>query len=162
MKVIEIAQEIFTSSLNSPTDVSPASIGFYLRESAIGKLNNLLGLDLTIGTDAQLSRNLTESEKSIFKSIYLVSYYDYQIRNTLGAAGTDSTLEISDFGTTVRKINKSELSKRWMELRKMTQEDLDNQVKSYNINGVTPLAVCGDDVIWSTNGGLSNSLNESS
>ena len=156
MKIIEIAQEIYTSSLNSPTDISVSSISFYLREAAVGKFNNLLGLDLTIGTDAQLSRNLTEAEKSIFKLIYLVNYYDYQTRTTLGAAGTDAVLEVSDFGTTVRKINRSEVSKRWMELRKMTQEDLNDQVRAYNMNDVRPVQCTGDDTTYSLAGGLSN------
>lgn len=155
MKIIEIAQEIYISSLNSPSDLSVSSISFWLREN-IGLLNNDLAIKLTIGADAQLSRNLTETEKAIYKLLYLDNYYSQKIRENLGASGTDAVVEISNFGTNVRKISKNEVAKSWLMLKKANKEQLDEQVRSYNINDIRPVQCVGDDTTYSLAGGLSN------
>lgn len=161
MKVIELAQEIFTSSLNSPTDIGVSNISFWLREN-IGKLNNVIAKDFSVDANAQISPDLNNKEIAIFKLLYLLAYYDMQIRNSLGASSVNMTVEISDFGTTVRQVNRNELAKTWLQLRKAAKEELDGQVRDYNINQVKPMQVAGDDTTWSTNGGLTNSITDSS
>jgi hypothetical protein len=146
MKVVDIAQEI-KSELNDPTDVSLPIITTWLRNN-IGKLNNALGLSVSIDSDTlEFSQELTEAEKVIFKMMYFIYYYDYQIRSSLGAAAIDRTLEVQDFGTTVRVQNKNELAKTWLQLRKETKAALDEALDDYSANEFTPVQVVGDDVI---------------
>ena len=57
-------------------------------------------------------------EASILKKMYIVHYYDQQIRSTVGAASTDPIVEVASDGSRVRKINKNELSKTYIALKK--------------------------------------------
>ena len=74
-KIVSIADEIHRE-LASPTDLSIASIAFWLR-SNIGELNNLLNLDREIiDTTLELNAELTTQQSVIFKKLYFVHYYD--------------------------------------------------------------------------------------
>jgi hypothetical protein len=79
--------------------------------------------------------------------IYSIHYYERLFRNALGAASTDSTLEISQNGFMARKINKNELAKTYASLRKQIADELEILTKNYNLNEARPLQVAGDDTI---------------
>jgi len=151
-KIVDIADEIYRE-LGEPSDLSLASIAFWLRTN-IGDLNILINKKfyitdntLEIGILAGSGDVFGNLEKSIFKMIYSVHYYERLFRNALGAASTDSTLEITENGFTARKVNKNELAKTYAQLRKQISDELGTLTKNYNLNEVEPVQIAGDDTI---------------
>ncbi len=146
MKVVDIADEIFRE-LDFPSAISISSITFWLR-SNIGSLNNLIDTSFTVdSTTLEFSADLTEQEKSILKKLYIIHYYNLQIRSTLGAAANDAILEVSSDGATVRKINKNEVSKTYVAVKRQETEDLQKLVNGYKSSAAAPLQVAGDDTV---------------
>lgn len=151
-KIVDISDEIYRE-LGEPSDLSLASIAFWLRTN-IGDLNILINKKYYI-IDNTLEIGVLENsgdvfgnlEKSIFKMIYSIHYYERLFRNALGAASTDSVLEINQNGFMARKINKNELAKTYAQLRKQISDELYVLTKNYNINEARPLQVAGDDTI---------------
>ena len=151
-KIVDISDEIYRE-LGEPSDLSLASIAFWLRTN-IGDLNILINKKFYI-TDNTLEIGVLENsgdvfgnlEKSIFKMIYTIHYYERLFRNALGAASTDSTLEITENGFTARKVNKNELAKTYAQLRKQISDELYVLSKNYNLNEVEPVQIAGDDTI---------------
>jgi hypothetical protein len=86
-------------------------------------------------------------EKSIFKMIYSIHYYERLFRNALYAATQDSVISISDEGSSVTKINKNEMAKTYAMLRKQINDELTVLTKNYNLNEAKPLQVAGDDTV---------------
>tara|TARA_R110000751_G_scaffold119680_2_gene220219 strand:- start:1247 stop:1744 length:498 start_codon:yes stop_codon:yes gene_type:complete len=146
-KIVSISDEIYRE-LGNPTDMSIATISFWLRTN-VGQLNNLLNISVAINdTTLELSgTGLTGDQAVIFKKLYFIHFYDLKIRSTLGAAGTDSVIEVSSDGARVRKINKNELSKTWLAARSAEQEELTRLITAYRITASEPLQVAGDDTV---------------
>jgi hypothetical protein len=151
-KIVDVADEVYRE-LGEPADISIASVAYWLRTN-IGKLNVLLNKPYLINeTTLEIySSNETNdpfgiNEKTIFKKIYTVYYYERLFRNALGAASTDSTLEINQNGFSARKINKNELAKTYSDLKKQSDAELKILLDKYEINEVAPLQVAGDDTV---------------
>lgn len=146
IKVVDIADEIHRE-LGSPSDLSIPAISYWLRTN-IGKLNNLLYLSLTVDdTTLEFSTDITDDQSVIFKKLYIVYYYDTKIRSTLGAAGTDSVVEVSSDGARVRKINKNELSKTWLQAKNQEYNELKQLISAYVSTQNAPIQIAGDDTI---------------
>ena len=151
-KIVDISDEIYRE-LGEPSDLSYASIAFWLRTN-IGDLNILINKKFYI-IDTTLEIGILEGsgdvfgdlEKSIFKMIYSVHYYERLFRNALGAASTDSTIEIDQNGFRAKRVNKNELAKTYSDLRKQIVSELDILTRNYNLNESQPLQVAGDDTI---------------
>ena len=151
-KIVDVADEVYRE-LGEPSDLSLASIAFWLRTN-IGDLNILINKKFYI-TDNTLEIGILEGsgdvfgdlEKSIFKMIYSVHYYERLFRNALGAASTDSTIEIDQNGFRAKRVNKNELAKTYSDLRKQIVSELDILTRNYNLNEAKPLQVAGDDTI---------------
>ena len=160
-KIVDISDEIYRE-LGEPSDLSHASIAFWLRTN-IGDLNILINKKFYI-TDNTLEIGILEDsgdvfgnlEKSIFKMIYSIHYYERLFRNALGAASLDTVLSVTDDGSTVVKINKNELAKTYAQLRNQISDELTALTKNYNLNEVRPLQVAGDDIIADPNYPYSN------
>ena len=149
MYVVDIADEIFRE-LNQPSTTSIPAISFWLR-SNIGQLNSRIHTSYTINTDTlEFSSDLSEGEKTIFKKLYLVWFYDDFVRRNLGAAAFDSVIEVTSDGATVRMANKNELAKTYLNLKKSEVEALELLIRDYKIDVCTPRAVHGDDTIPAT------------
>ena len=151
-KIVDVADEVYRE-LGEPADISIASIAYWLRTN-IGKLNVLLNkpylineTTLEIYSSDETADPFGINEKTIFKKIYTVHYYERLFRNALGAASTDSALEITENGFTGRKVNKNELAKTYSDLKKQADAELKILLDKYEINEVTPLQVAGDDTI---------------
>ena len=86
-------------------------------------------------------------ETSILKKMYIVHYYDQQIRSTVGAASTDPIIEVASDGSRVRKINKNELSKTYISLKKEEYSELIDLINAYKLRKSTPVQVAGDDTV---------------
>jgi hypothetical protein len=151
-KIVDIAYELY-GELGEPSDLSIASIASWLR-SNIGDLNILINKKfyinqntLEVAATEESGDDFTNIEKSIFKMIYSIHYYERLFRNALGAASTDSVISVTDDGSTVVKINKNELAKNYASLRKQINDELQLLTKNYNLNEAKPLQVAGDDTI---------------
>jgi len=133
-KIIDIADELHRE-LGEPDDISIPSIAFWLR-SNVGKLNIHINKKYFINTldlevDAISPETFTITEKTIFKKLYNIHYYDRQIikligksnalnlinqdtsssgeNATTGSANSDS-IEISENGFSYRKTNSESTS----------------------------------------------------
>ena len=151
-KIVDVADEIYRE-LGEPSDISIASIAYWLRTN-IGKLNVLLNkpylineTTLEIYSSDETKDPFGINEKTIFKKIYTVYYYERLFRNALGAASTDSVIEINQNGFSARKINKNELAKTYSDLKKQSDAELKILLDKYEINEVAPLQVAGDDTV---------------
>jgi len=151
-KIVDVADEVYRE-LGEPADISIASVAYWLRTN-IGKLNVLLNKPYLI-SDSTLEIYSSDeakdpfgiNEKAIFKKIYTVYYYERLFRNALGAASTDSVIDISQNGFSARKINKNELAKTYSELKKQADIELKMLLDKYELNEISPLQVAGDDTI---------------
>ena len=91
--------------------------------------------------------SIQPEEASILKKMYIVHYYDQQIRSTVGAASTDPVVEVASDGSRVRKINKNELSKTYISLKKEEYRELTDLVYAYKLRKASPVQVAGDDTL---------------
>ena len=79
--------------------------------------------------------------------MYMLHYYDQQIRSNISSAGTDAVIEVASDGMKVRKINKTELAKHLGEIKKQEQEELNRLINYYKTNKSKPRQVAGDDTV---------------
>lgn len=146
MKVVDISDELFRE-LGQPTTLSIPAISFWLKTN-IGGLNSKIHAAYAIDSDTdEIIPELGEDEKFILKKMYLVHFYDIQIRTTLGAASIDSIIEISTDGTSVRKVSKTEQGKYYQSAKGSEIRELDKLVHDYKSGQSSPVQVAGDDTI---------------
>jgi len=150
-KIVDIADELYRE-MGEPADLSIASIAYWLR-SNIGDLNIIINKPYTINeTTLEIEVPSNEppfgtTEKSIFKMLFSLHYYERLMRNALGAASVDGLIEINQNGFSARKVNKNEIAKTYGELRKQINAELDKLIQNYNLNEARPLQVAGDDTV---------------
>ena len=89
--------------------------------------------------------SIQAEEASVLKKMYIVHYYDQQIRSTVGAASSDPVVEVASDGSRVRKINKNELSKTYISLKKEEYSELTDLINAYKLRKSSPVQVAGDD-----------------
>ena len=144
--VTDIADEIY-EELGSPSDISNPLISFWLQRN-IGRLNSLIQTSYTIESSVssiEISPTLGEDEKAIYKTLYYIYYYNRLIQNNLGAAAFDAILEVGSDRRTVKMVNKNEVAKTYLALKKANQDELKELINGYALNRSTPLAVAGTD-----------------
>ena len=77
--VTSIAQEIY-EEMGEPDDFSIAAIAAWVRRN-IGGLNNSLNASFSIdSTTLEITPNLTDTEKYIFKKMYSISFFVLKIK----------------------------------------------------------------------------------
>lgn len=112
-------------------------------------LNDDLEIEETI-TDNAGSTTTTElgiAEAAILKKMYMVHFYDAKIRTNLTALDSDTIVEVTDQGSSVRKVNKNEISKTLLSIRNQEYEGLQKLISQYKISKSTPNQVAGDDTV---------------
>ena len=139
-KIVDYGSEAYEFS---GSFVSPA-----YEPQAFNEATGALGLSVsgnngTASTPAIVS--IQPEEASILKKMYIVHYYDQQIRSTVGAASTDPVVEVASDGSRVRKINKNELSKTYISLKKEEYSELTDLINAYKLRKSSPVQVAGDD-----------------
>lgn len=149
MKVVDIANEIYMDE-GSPTSTSVPAIAFWIR-GKVGEINNLLFENYVINASYEIvnesGAEITPEAVSIIKKLFKVYYYDVQIRGFMNAITTDSVLEVTDNGSSVRKVNRNEVSKTLSVLKKDEVLQLQQLITAYRLKGSTPSQVTGDDTI---------------
>lgn len=147
MKTVDIANEIYLDS-GAPTDTSIPAIAFWIR-GKIGTLNVLLFENLSIDINTQELTNCGGSLPyeiiAIIKQMYRIYDYEVQIRKTMNAVLADPLLKIEDQGTLVTRVNRNEISKTYVQIRKDEIQTLKDLVTAYHIKYAGPQAVHGDD-----------------
>ena len=145
MKILDVSDEIYRE-LDKPSDLTAIAINFWLRTN-IGKLNSLLNTSYSIDSTYEVTPELGEKEKDVFKAIYMVHYYDKKLRAQLGAAGLETVVEVESDGARVRRVNKTELGKVFLQAKKDEQDALNRLITAYKLSLVEPLQVAGDDTV---------------
>tara|TARA_R100000152_G_C6723667_1_gene149262 strand:- start:224 stop:736 length:513 start_codon:yes stop_codon:yes gene_type:complete len=153
MKVVDIANEIHRE-LGEPSDLSLAAISYWVR-SNIGALNNHINKKyainsttyeiLDVGHDGDGDAPIGLEEAAILKKMYVVYDYEKKLRSVLGAASQDAVIQISDLGTSIRKVNKNEVGKTFAQVKKQEIEELNRMIAHYKISSSIPRQVAGDD-----------------
>lgn len=144
MKLIDTATKAWRELAEDSSTSIPA-INYWLRDN-VGSLNNLIHTDYTINvSNGQISPELGYNEEVIFKKMFHIHFWDLKIRSVLGAASTDSVIEVTSNGATVRRLNRNELSKTYLSAKKMAVDELDVLIAGYLSSLARPLAVHGDD-----------------
>jgi len=85
--------------------------------------------------------------------MFLIHYYDREIRSNISNAGSDTIIEVADQGSRVKKINKNEVIKSLASLKKQEYEELRSLIRDYKANQIKPRQVVGDDTIKGAHGG---------
>jgi hypothetical protein len=143
--VASIAQEIY-EEMGEPDDFSIAAIAAWVRRN-IGGLSNILNIDLEVNsTTFEISPNLSDMQKYIFKKMYSVYYFDIKIKS-IGSLATTDFITIKDDIGNVQKANKNEILKSYISVRKQEYDELKDLVTQYKGNNSSPLQVAGDDTI---------------
>jgi len=144
--LINVGDEIFRE-LDEPSDLSSATVAVWLRFN-VGKLNNIINGSYTVTDETmEISPALGINEKDIFKMLYNCYYYEKKFRATMGALATDTVIEVESDGAKVKKVNKNEMSKTYLQAKKQCKEVLDELVKNYKRGCFTPLQIVGDDTL---------------
>jgi transcription initiation factor TFIIIB Brf1 subunit/transcription initiation factor TFIIB len=86
-----------------------------------------------------------QEESAIFKKMYFIHDYEKKLRSVVGAASLDAIVQISDLGTTIRKVNKNEVGKTFSQIKKQEVEELYKMISAYKISAAAPRQVAGDD-----------------
>ena len=151
MKIVDYSSDTFLL-LNEPSDLSLASIAAFYRNS-LGEINNLIHSSYTIdSTTYELVDGTTEigvNEVAIYKLIFLIRYYDRQIRNFLGAGSVDVQIlsEASADGGTIKFISRNQIASSFIQLKRDTQEQLNKLVNRYHYNSSSPQQIQSDDIL---------------
>lgn len=153
MKVVDIADEIYRE-LDSPTDLSIPAVSYWIR-SNIGSLNNYLNVNFEINADLEIERTVDDVsgtkeeigpiEVAVLKKMYFIHDYEKKLKSVLGAASLDAVIQISDLGTSIRKVNKNEVGKTFAQVKKQEVEELHKMINAYKISASCPRQVAGDD-----------------
>ena len=148
MKIVDIADEIYRE-LATPSDLSIPAIAYWLR-SNIGGLNNLIHTEYTIRDyDLELVNTdgveIADNEKTIFKKMYMIHFYDQKLRANMVSLTTDTVLSVRDGDSSVTKLNKNEVNKSIAAVKNQEYMELSIMVGAYKSSKGVPRQVVGDD-----------------
>ena len=153
MTVANIADEIY-KELGSPSDYSTSAISFWVRTN-VGELNNLLIANYSVNDsspqeiedDSAVPNEIPKEAVAVLKKMYMVHYYDLEIKKNLISISTDSIIEVRDQGSSVRKVNKNQVTLSLGNLRKQEVDGLSDLITAYRSRSSEPRQVAGDDTV---------------
>lgn len=137
----EILDELYTPDVTLPV------ITTWLRNN-LGKLNGIIGTEYAINsTTLELTTEMDEFDKAIFKKMYICFYYTKKVEYNLGATAYEKVLSMDSDGGRIVMINKNEIAKTYLQLKKQCSDELSAMVNEKKLNPTNsmPLAVHGDD-----------------
>lgn len=149
IKIVDLADLIFRNELNETDQTSIPEIAYWIRNNAIGRLNDLVHTSFTIdsGTLEVSPDSFSIEEAIIIVQLYLIKYYQNQANNFLGAMGVNDVIEYSENGMIIRRLNRTEQSKVWLELCKQAKLDLKDLITGYKISKATPKSIEGEELL---------------
>lgn len=132
--------------MGEPEDFSIAAIAAWVRRN-IGGLGNMLNNSYEINSSTlEITPNLSDIEKYIFKKMYSIYFFDIKIKSAGSLALTDYTSIKDDFGS-VQKLNTNEILKGFYQIRQQEYKELKDLSTKYVLNASSPVQVAGDDTI---------------
>ena len=153
MLIIDIADEIYRE-LGSPTDLSVPAVTYWVRAN-VGALNNRIStsfyVDETTLEIKQYEKNDSNTEAigideaAILKKMYMVHYYDGQLRKNLTTIGSDTVLSVTDDGSSVTKVNRNEVNRVISQIKKQETMELNDLINGYKSSYSRPIQVAGRD-----------------
>lgn len=158
MKVTDIADEVYRE-LGNPTDTSIPPIAYWFRAN-VGKLNTAINKEYFVDASTlevmepdpndpnsppTIFEEIGEDEKAIFKLLYIVHYYDLQIRKNVLSFDTRRAIEVQSDGHSVRLVSPTEIGKTLYMFRKGLADDLKQWITWYRIAHAVARQVAGDD-----------------
>lgn len=150
----DIADELY-KELGCLDNLSIASMSYWFKNN-VGLLNNRIQTTFVLPdteTDDFLdadSNTMNQNQKSIYKGIYQLKYYQRMIDYYTSAAGVQSFLELSSDGGKVRMIDKNTLSQTYLKLRAEKFKELELEILDYMKNLNVPYQIDGDDTVEGT------------
>ena len=131
-----IAAEI-QNELSEDSSLSVLYLTTWLRDN-IGRLNAAIGTSFKIDVDTlEISENLSEDQKVIFKSIYYCQYYSNMANKNLGATGF-AWVSIEEGDSKIRRASKTDIAKAFIGMAKDCQENLNKMIFYYKMNKALP------------------------
>jgi hypothetical protein len=143
--------------LGEPVNYPPARLwAWFLDNANIGKLNNLIGTQILgesikDGNGVVVSYVLTPApnndQLAIYKMLFDYEYFKNESRaiaRSSATIGSDWT-DLKEGDSSIKKINKNEISKNLRGLSRDAKEDLDKAVKMYLKYNAVPDQIAGDD-----------------
>lgn len=158
MSVIsDLATKIFQTEFESDTGIVYQSyIEAWLKEN-LGQLNTKLNESFS-GVDASLSLEA----QSIYKEMYMASYYRKQSRNALrGLVGNTNgadILSLRDGNSSVSFTNKNEVAKVYKSLADDCEKKISELSQQYNIYQSEPLQLGGIETTFLSTLGMYNKV----
>lgn len=132
MKVVDLADEIYTSDLECPLDTSVPKIVFKLL-TLVGELNARLDLCVSVSESEEFDPELETDQAAILRWMFLVKYYGRHIRENLGANGVQWT-EIREGDSVIKRASKTDVARSYMALKRDAEAELNRLVGLYRIN----------------------------
>lgn len=149
MKVVDIANEIFIDS-GEPSNTSIPAISFWIR-GKVGWMNTLLFEDMYVTDSLEIydggGSEISLEMVSVIKQSYRVYDLQLQINSSMTSLLSDGILSVSDnlAGTSFTRVNRNEIVKTLIMLRKDEMKYLDTMVHAYRSLKSVPSQVAGDD-----------------
>lgn len=132
MKIVDIADEI-SRDLEDDENLDIPRIAFWLRAN-IGKLATLLNIIIEIDdTTLEVDPELADEEKDILKELFFIRYYKKKANDHLGSSAYD-WVEITEGDRTIRRANKTEVAKTYLQLKEDSKSRLMQLVDLYKRN----------------------------
>lgn len=146
MSIIDISSEIINDI--SSFDSNCQSISFvtsWLR-SKVGNINLLIDTSFSIDNNTlEITPTPTIEQKAIFVLLYQIFYYTIRINAGLGANAFNAIVEVDQDGTRTRLVNRNEIAKTFIQLKKDVSLELDALVNEMKRKNVSAVQVHGDD-----------------
>lgn len=145
------------NELGEPADYSSQKISAWVLDNAnLGKLNNLIGTCFSGVTYTNDCGNITgygiepairNDQLAVYKMLFDYEYFKGEARNMAKSSATmgNDWTELREGDSSIKKINKNEISKNFRTLSRDAKEDLDKAVKLYLKYNAIPDQIAGDD-----------------
>jgi len=134
--IAAIATEIL-SDLENDASLSSAFIETWLTNN-IGGLNIAINTGYSISTDGEeYVPCMEDTQKSIYKWMFMCYYWNLLARRNLGATGYDWS-EITEADSRIRRVSKNEIAKNYMSIAKDCMASLKEIIKYYKLNQCLP------------------------
>ena len=149
VQITDLASYIWKEELQESNTTTIPEIAYWIRMNGIGQLNDLIHTSFDVDdTTLEIipSNTFSLEAAAILVQIYMIKHYKRQSSIFLGAVGISDTIEYSENGMVIRKLNRTEQSKTWLELAKQAKEDLKNLVAGYKISNSLSLSIEGQEL----------------
>ena len=148
MKLVDAANGLYLT-LGSPSNISIPAICAYYRNN-YGEINSLLGKSYSVDpTTLELKESdgteIGADEISIFNLLYEIKYYTRESRNYMVVNGIDQVISAESDGGRLTFLNRNEVSKNYIQLRRDTAEQLNKLLNYYKFGKSRGLQITGDD-----------------